>query len=1120
MSDKDGFIKSVISLLSRALVPLADAIDSPDEFNQLLRELGWYRDTPSTTPSMFASIATNIATLADDANQDAEVAILIEDVVRVMADLDAFRTALDSSLGAPFDNPEFWSSLPEELLGLFLSRIMELERPGIYGLLTLGGVFQKRLINADLSVGREAYQRRLIDWHALAALIASPANQIREVYGWAADFDHVAWLEAMHAVATGLGASASLNSISLKELTPFVSADNPERARLRRLLIAAPSLMGANLSAFVKSALSVFAIPPSDQPAAELEGILIAPILTGAAGSEIPLANSAQLTLTGDFQSSPIRVGVRPEGVALESSQVDIDVAARVDIEPSTPLVLIGSAEGSRFELRQAHLEAAIALSESSSNLSIDFVLDDGQVVIDLTDADGFVRDTLGSSQQTLPLSMGMHWSLANGLQFAGSATPVIRIPVNLTLAGVLSVENLEASLTTLDAGVSELSLALTGGFELGPFALVFEKLGVAVSAQPASFALPGNLGLLDASLGFKPPTGVGLAVNLEVVKGGGFISHDPLIGLYAGAAEFSVFNTGIAAVGVLLTRLPDAPDTWSMFISLAARFVGIQLGFGFTLNGVGGLVGIHRGVDDNALGDAVRSGSLDAILFPEDPVADANRILADIDAIFPPALNQFVFGPVIKIGWGTPTVVEIDVGVAIELPEPLKITLLGVMSAVLPDKDAPVLVLNAAMVAIVNITEGTLALDASLNGSEVAGLSITGDVSVRMEFFGAPNFLVSFGGFHPAYNAPASFPVLNRLGLSLDTGDVLEISLGGYFALSSNSIQFGAFAYLYINELGFTAEGGVSFDALIIFRPFSFAIGLSVWISVSAGSAELLSVKLEGNLTGPNPWHIAAEASFKLLGIKQSIDFAFDIGDSTNQSVVERVDVQALLLEALEIDETWSILSPVGEVPVIASTESEIPAVDPAGRIQLSQRIVPLDTTIDRYGEEQLADADRFTISFVDFKSDELEDLDDYFGAEHYFNLSQDERLSAPSFNLMKAGAVIGSEKTESPTQRSLVYDHEIAYKDAHADASSRVVANAGLHTLNRGLGEFTEIQKQQRFSVRETQYVISDALTGAADAQSTNNSSDYYTARRNLNSTESDLPILVPAYEAELHG
>ena len=63
----------------------------------------------------------------------------------------------------------------------------------------------------------------------------------------------------------------------------------------------------------------------------------------------------------------------------------------------------------------------------------------------------------------------------------------------------------------------------------------------------------------------------------------------------------------------------------------ISAQFTPIQLGFGFTLNGVGGMVGINRAIDTTALANLVRAGQSEELLFPKNVVADAPTIVRDL---------------------------------------------------------------------------------------------------------------------------------------------------------------------------------------------------------------------------------------------------------------------------------------------------------------------------------------------------------------------------------------------------------------------------------------------------------------------------------------------------------
>ena len=66
-----------------------------------------------------------------------------------------------------------------------------------------------------------------------------------------------------------------------------------------------------------------------------------------------------------------------------------------------------------------------------------------------------------------------------------------------------------------------------------------------------------------------------------------------------------------------------------------AAIVEGIQLSFGFTLLAVGGLLGLNRTMLFQPLMDGVKSGSIQSVMFPQDVIANAPRIISDLRAIF-----------------------------------------------------------------------------------------------------------------------------------------------------------------------------------------------------------------------------------------------------------------------------------------------------------------------------------------------------------------------------------------------------------------------------------------------------------------------------------------------------
>lgn len=161
----------------------------------------------------------------------------------------------------------------------------------------------------------------------------------------------------------------------------------------------------------------------------------------------------------------------------------------------------------------------------------------------------------------------------------------------------------------------------------------------------------PGVFGDLDLGFGFKAPDGLGLVVQAGPVTGGGFLFFDADHEQYAGALELEFSGIALKAVGVLTTRLPGGAPGFSLLIIISAEFTPIQLGLGFTLNGVGGLLGINRTVAIEPLRAGLKANALGAILFPQDPVGHAQQLVATLSTVFPPAAGRHVFGPMARIG-------------------------------------------------------------------------------------------------------------------------------------------------------------------------------------------------------------------------------------------------------------------------------------------------------------------------------------------------------------------------------------------------------------------------------------------------------------------------------------
>ena len=1087
--------------LLAGLRPLFTAAADPAALRTLLAQLGVeLEDSSQLGPDgplggllePLGSLAGDVEELRIDLEQPADVGTALAVAGRVpsvVADVLAVTRALEDapSLLADADvpdelrDPAVWRAATERLPGVLLAQAFQRESPGVYLILRALGVVA---IDSPAAAGE-------LRWSALSGAVSDPAGALASSLSWGeAELDAEALAELLFAASDALALPLSANS----------EDGVPGGRSSYELPLASGDLPGAG---FVESGVL---IEPHDDGGAP--GLAIAPYALGDAPGLIDLGGGRYIEI-GPAASEAARLILAPGAAPrLDGPGSGLDVAVGATF--AQPVLVFGvpglgvSATGFRLAGRVVDGAVEVELG-TAPGLTVGLSLGN----------DSFMRSLLGDATD-VTVDAGMIWRQGSALRFSAGADLSFELPLTITL-GPITIERIAVGVELGE--VLGLSVTASIGAALGPITVVVDGVGIAGTLEAVDGAP------MCPSVRVVPPDGLGLGVDVAgIVSGGGFLDLDPEIGRYAGVGELDVLGVGLVATGILDTQVPSSPLGWSLFLSLAARFPAVQLGFGFTLNGVGGLVGIERGLDDDALGEAVRSGSLDAILFPENAIADAALILSEIDSIFPSAAGQYVFGPIVKVGWGTPTVVELDAGVAIQLPDPLTVSLLGALSAVLPREDTPILELHVNFAGTINLTEGTLKVDASLTGSQVAGLLVTGDMAVRTAFLDNPTFLVAFGGFHPAFDPPADFPDLDKVGVALDTGDALRVTLGGYFALTSNSVQVGARADLWAGGDGFTIEGGTSFNALITFEPFSFSIGMRVWVSVTAGGFELLGVLLSGKLSGPNPWKVHGVAEFRLLGVKTRFSVDESFGELANEGPPEQADPAQLVRDALGLEDAWTAVPPTGPSPVVLGANAADGALHPSGRVQVLQRLLPLDVEIECYGAAELVGDDIVSVDAVGFAAGDVEDAVDWFASAQYFLLSEDEKLTAPSFAQMKGGLVMGGSGADAPAAAEAVFDHEIGYRDplgrAKAAAAGVTIVAGRDETMTRALGARTTSTPKLRYSIAEPLWTVANPdtarSTGAVPAAGTG----FYSARTAMAKRPGTPAVLVPAYEAELIG
>ena len=148
--------------------------------------------------------------------------------------------------------------------------------------------------------------------------------------------------------------------------------------------------------------------------------------------------------------------------------------------------------------------------------------------------------------------------------------------------------------------------------------------------------------------------------------------------------------------------------------------------------------------------------------------------------------------------------------------------------------------------------------------------------MALRARWKGGPGagFALAVGGLNPRFAPPAGMPALDRITIALSAGNNPRLTCAAYFAITSNTMQFGARAQLYAEAYGFSVEGDVGFDVLIQLSPFHFIADFHASMQLKRGSRNLFKVSLAGELEGPRPLRVSGKASFEILWCDFSVRF------------------------------------------------------------------------------------------------------------------------------------------------------------------------------------------------------------------------------------------------------
>ena len=1006
--------------LSALLAPVSRAVETPGSLNRLLAGIGVVPQPGTGTDALIAALNAVVvaknrieALAAQGTPSFASIAAALD------AAADAFTALQHLEQSGPLSGLE---EIGRDLINLLVIAFLESRWPvarHLAALLTLLDPADEQqdrppvIQNGQLV--RDSYRLDRFHLERLPQLLRDPVATLQSQYGNA-----LLTTADAHAMADKLFPRVMrlLRSLGVTCRYGF----DPDDAAF---LGDAGALMAHSLIIYVDDPLNgiaaeaglVLSLSAADQ--GDL-GLVISPFGTIAVQQ-----TAGPWTIGLDLTAGIDVVAWGRNGLTLLASAATTEVTGHLSASlPSVdggPAFVFGEPDGTRLELGAPQFSAAVDATAARIDVTLSAATGKSALVIHPGDGDGFISSILPSDGMRAEFDLGLAWSNNTGLSLHGGAGLEATLPINRSIGGIITLSSAHLSLLAQDGSVTA-ETSLTGSLSIGPVKAVVDRIGLStVLTFPPS---GGNLGVADLDFGFKPPTGIGLSIDTQgVISGGGYLFHDPAQGLYAGVMKLSLADAfTVTAFGLIATRMPDGSPGYSLIVFVTAEdFRPIPLGMGFTLQGIGGMVAINRTFDQDVLRAGMQNDTLKTLLFPRDPVTNAPTIIRSLAAAFPARRGSYLLGILARIGWFTPTLITLDLALILEFGARRRLLVLGRVSALLPSPDNDLVRINLDSIGVIDFDQDTAFIDAMLVDSRLARkFVLTGAAALRAGWGSGPHqgFVLAVGGFNPHFAPPAGVPPLARVAIALCSGNNPRLTCEAYFAITANTIQFGANASLYAEAYSFSISGDIGFDVLITRAPLHFIADYHASVQLKYGSHNLFKVSVDGSLEGPRPLRVSGKATFEIFWCDFSVRFDKKLVDGEAPPPPPAVDVLAELNRALSTAQSWSTQAPPNQSHGVALRKlapGTALVLDPLGRLAIKQDVVPLDTgrDIDIFGGAPVAGVKRFAIAAVLNAIDltQVTMLQAPFAPAQFFTMSDDDKIASPSFTQMDAGLVVGND-------------------------------------------------------------------------------------------------------------
>jgi hypothetical protein len=371
----------------------------------------------------------------------------------------------------------------------------------------------------------------------------------------------------------------------------------------------------------------------------------------------------------------------------------------------------------------------------------------------------------------------------------------------------------------------SAAALLVDGSVQLAGLNVQADELGVTIPLKSLASPKDWTLDLRGLAVSYDGD-GVSIAGGLLKNTAGTYVEYD-------GMLKVEIAGKGFTAVGSY-AQPSDGPGSYTsifIFVSLPIVLGGPPF---FFVTGLGGGAGINRRLlppdDVTQVPNFLLVAAIDDTTFSNDPLGALKNMAVSI----PARRGSYWFAAGIR--FDSFVIVHSIAVVYVAIDSGFEIGILGVSRMALPTADLAIASVELALKIRFSTAEGLFSVQAQLTDNSYLfsrDCQLTGGFAFFV-WFTKGQFLITLGGYHPAFQKPPEFPVVPRLGFHWSVSDAIVIKGEAYFALTNTCVMAGG-------RLEVTAHLGPArawliayADFLISWDPFHYDIGIGVSIGVS----------------------------------------------------------------------------------------------------------------------------------------------------------------------------------------------------------------------------------------------------------------------------------------------